>query len=95
MRKSIIDMLINNLLCLRAGYALSDKPNSGWRCKRSFYFKEVVMTKQELIEKYKAFKEGNKIFIKCFVGLDKTKVECAKAQIKLLDLVIKDLKKLY
>lgn len=26
MRKSIIDMLINNLLCLRAGYALSDKP---------------------------------------------------------------------
>lgn len=52
------------------------------------------MTKQDLIEKYKAFKEGNKIFIKSFVGLDKTKVECAKAQIKLLDLVIKDLKKL-
>ena len=52
------------------------------------------MTKQELIEKYKAFKEGNKIYIKCFNGLDKTKVECAKAQIKLLDLVIKDLKKL-
>lgn len=25
MRKSIIDMLINNLLCLRSGYALSDK----------------------------------------------------------------------
>ena len=52
------------------------------------------MTKQELIEKYKAFKEGNKIYIKCFKGLDKTKIECAKAQIKLLDLVIKDLKKL-
>ena len=52
------------------------------------------MTKQELIEKYKAFKEGNKIFIKSFVGLDKTKVECAKAQIKLLDVVIKDLEKL-
>ena len=52
------------------------------------------MTKQELIEKYKAFKEGNKIFIKSFVGLDKTKVECAKSQIKLLDLVIKDLEKL-
>ena len=52
------------------------------------------MTKQELIEKYKAFKEGNKIYIKSFNGLDKTKVECAKAQIKLLNLVIKDLKKL-
>ena len=52
------------------------------------------MTKQDLIEKYKAFKEGNEIYIKCFNGLDKTKVECAKAKIKLLDLVIKDLKKL-
>ena len=52
------------------------------------------MTKQELIEKYKAFKEGNKIYIKSFKCLDKTKVECAKAQIKLLDLVIKDLEKL-
>ena len=52
------------------------------------------MTKQELIEKYKAFKEGNKIYIKSFKRLDKTKVECAKSQIKLLNLVIKDLKKL-
>ena len=52
------------------------------------------MTKQELIEKLKAFKEGNKIFIKSFVGLDKTKVECAKAQIKLINTVIKDLEKL-
>lgn len=52
------------------------------------------MTKQELIEKYKAFKEGNKIYIKRFKKLDKTKIECAKAQIKLLDLVIKDLEKL-
>ena len=52
------------------------------------------MTKQELIEKYKAFKEGNKIYIKSFKGLDKTKVECAKAQITLHNLVIKDLKKL-
>ena len=25
MRKSLIDMLINNLLCIRASYALSDK----------------------------------------------------------------------
>ena len=60
----------------------------------SWWIWEVRMTKQELIEKYKAFKEGNKIIIKSFVGLDKTKVECAKAQIKLLNLVIKDLKKL-
>ena len=52
------------------------------------------MTVKELIEKYKAFKEGKKIYIKSFKGLDKTKIECAKAQIKLLNLVIKDLKKL-
>ena len=52
------------------------------------------MTKQELIMKLKAFKEGNKIYIKCFNGLDKTKVECAKAQIKLINTVIKDLKHL-
>ena len=52
------------------------------------------MTKQELIEKYKAFKEGNKIYIKRFKSFDKTKIECAKAQIKLLDVVIKDLEKL-
>ena len=60
----------------------------------SWWIWGVSMTKQELIEKYKAFKEGNKIYIKSFNGLDKTKVECAKAQIKLLNLVIKDLKKL-
>ena len=52
------------------------------------------MTKQELIMKLKAFKEGNKIVIKSFVGLDKTKVECAKAQIKLINTVIKDLEHL-
>ena len=40
------------------------------------------------------FKEGNKIYIKRFKGIDKTKIECAKAQIKLLDLVIKDLEHL-
>ena len=60
----------------------------------SWWIWEARMTKQELIEKYKALKEGNKIYIKCFKGLDKTKIECAKAQIKLLNLVIKDLKKL-
>ena len=60
----------------------------------SWWIWEISMTKQELIEKYKAFKERNKIFIKSFVGLDKTKVECAKAQIKLINTVIKDLKKL-
>ena len=52
------------------------------------------MTKQEMIMKLKAVREGNKIFIKSFVGLDKTKVECAKAQIKLINTVIKDLEKL-
>lgn len=52
------------------------------------------MTKQDLIEKYKAFKEENKIYIKCFNGLDKTKVECAKAQIELLKEIIADLEKL-
>ena len=57
-------------------------------------FKGVSMTKQELIMKLKAFKERNKIFIKSFVGLDKTKVECAKAQIKLINTVIKDLEHL-
>ena len=60
----------------------------------SWWIWGIRMTKQELIEKLKAFKEGNKIFIKSFVGLDKTKVECTKSQIKLLDLVIKDLEKL-
>ena len=60
----------------------------------SWWIWGVSITKQELIEKYKACKEGNEIYIKCFNGLDKTKVECAKAKIKLLDLVIKDLKKL-
>ena len=60
----------------------------------SWWIWRVSMTKQELIEKLKAFKEGNKILIKSFVGLDKTKVECAKAQIKLINTVIKDLEKL-
>ena len=56
--------------------------------------KQELINKQELIEKYKAFKEGNKIYIKRFKDFDKTKIECAKAQIKLLDVVIKDLEKL-
>ena len=56
--------------------------------------KQELTNKQELIEKYKAFKEGNKIYIKKFKDFDKTKIECAKAQIKLLDVVIKDLERL-
>ena len=60
----------------------------------SWWILGVSIAKQELIEKYKAFKEGNKIYIKIFKGFDKIKIECVKAQIKLLNVVIKDLEKL-
>ena len=50
------------------------------------------MTKQKLIEKYKTL--SDEIFIKHFKFVARAKVARAKAQIELLDLVIKDLEKL-
>ena len=50
------------------------------------------MTKQEMIKKYKTL--SDEIFIKHFKSVARAKVARAKAQIELLDLVIKDLEKL-
>ena len=62
------------------------------------------MTKQELIEKYKAMQEGNQNFINCYLTLPKSKGKLNKYdesvkvyleyQNELYRLVVKDLEKL-
>lgn len=52
--RSIIDALINNLLCIRASYALSDKP------KDKKYVKDIG----DLINELQKLKEKNQRFKK-------------------------------